>query len=235
MKAPQPVQPSYYGNVNTTLLDVVDLGSRRICEFGCGSGALARAIRQRCPGVHYVGVEMMAEQLALAEEVLDVALVRNLDAVPDWTSDAELVSALPAGSFDHVIFGDVLEHLYDPQAVLRQAVDRLCVGGSVLACIPNVQHWSVFVQLVRGSWPSADSGLFDRTHIRWFALTDMVRLLQGAGLVVEKVIPRIFGAEQGRQVTSSLKPLADALGVDHASFTQRSLPLQYVLVGRRPG
>lgn len=230
-----PAQRGYFGNVNPTLLDVVDPGARRICEFGCGSGALARAIRQRCPGVHYVGVEMMADQLAFAADALDVALARNLDAVADWSSDAELAGALPAGSFDHVIFGDVLEHLYDPEAALGQAAERLSIGGSALVCIPNAQHWSVFAQLVHGSWPRTDAGLFDRTHIRWFALADMVRLLQGAGLAVEKVIPRVFGAEQGLRVTQALKPLADALGVDHAQFTQRSLPLQYVLVGRKPG
>ena len=235
MNTSQPFPPSYFGNVNTTLLGVVNPGARRVCEFGCGSGALARAIRQRCPGVHYVGVELMADEVALAQDVLDVTLVRNLDAVPDWATDAELSSALPAGSFDHVIFGDVLEHLHDPQAALRQAVERLASGGSALVCIPNVQHWSVFVQLIRGSWPQTDAGLFDRTHIRWFALSDMVKLLQGAGLVVERVIPRVFSPEQGRQVTQCLRPLADLLGVDHANFTQLSLPLQYVLVGRKNG
>lgn len=229
---------NYYGNVNLTLLEAVKPGARRICEFGCGSGGLARAIRQRCPGVHYVGVEMVAEQLALAQDALNVGLWRDLNAVEDWSSDAELGSALPCGSFDHVIFGDVLEHLHDPQAVLRQGVDRLCVGGSVLACIPNVQHWSVFVQLVRGSWPSTDSGLFDRTHIRWFALADMVRLMQGAGLVVEqvkRVIPLAMSREHGEQVARCLKPLADALGVDHVRLSELSQAIQFVLVARKPG
>lgn len=235
MNTRNTVQPSYFGNVNTTLLDVVDPGARRICEFGCGSGGLARAIRQRCPGVYYVGVELVAEQLELARDVLDLALARNLDAVPDWSSDAELCAALPDGSFDHVIFGDVLEHLYNPLAVLRQAVVRLSVGGSALVCIPNVQHWSVFVQLMRGSWPQMDEGLFDRTHIRWFALADMVRLLQDAGLSVQKIGQRIpvASTEHGQEVAKCLKPLADALGVDHARFAPRCLPVQYVLVGKK--
>jgi SAM-dependent methyltransferase len=230
----QPSFPaSYYGNVNPTLLNVVNPDARRVCEFGCGSGALARAIRHRCPDVHYVGVELMANEITLASDVLDVALVRNLDALPDWAVDAELSAALPEDSVDHVIFGDVLEHLYNQQLVLQQAVKRLAPGGSALVCIPNVQHWSVFVQLMRGSWPQADSGLFDCTHIRWFALTDMVRLLQGAGLVVERVMPRVFSPEQGKRVTQCLKPLADALGLDQGNFAQHSLPLQYVLEGRK--
>ena len=70
----------YYGNINPTLLGVVDPLAQRVAEFGCGAGALARAVRQRCTArVHYVGVELMADELAKAHEVLDVALVRNLD------------------------------------------------------------------------------------------------------------------------------------------------------------
>lgn len=224
----------YYGNVNPTLLEVVDPSSQRIAEFGCGAGALARAVRQRCTGrLHYVGVELMANELAKARDALDVALLRNLDETLDWSMDAELRAALVPESFDHVIFGDVLEHLYDPERTLQQAVACLRPGGSALVCIPNVQHWSVMAQLIRGHWPQQDSGLFDRTHIRWFALTDMARLLQRAGLVVERVIPRVFNPENGKALLQALQPAAQLLGVDPLQFEQRCLPLQYVLVGRR--
>lgn len=224
---------AYYDNVNQTLVDTVDPSAQRICEFGCGAGALARAIRERRPGIHYVGVELMADQLEHAKDVLDVALHRNLDLLGTWTDDGEFHAALPLNSFDHVIFGDVLEHLYDPQNAIDQAVLRLAPGGSALVCIPNVQHWSVFVQLVLGSWPQSDSGLFDRTHIRWFALQDMVQLLERAGLVVENVLSRVFSPEVGLPFLEDLEPLARSLGVNPDILIQRGLPLQYVLVGRK--
>lgn len=227
--------PAYYGNVNPTLLETVSPAARRIAEFGCGAGGLARAIRQKLTDVHYTGVELMPEQLALARDVLDVALVRNLDRVPDLSQDAELAAALPAGQFDHVIFGDVLEHLYEPARALQQAVTCLRPGGSALVCIPNVQHWSVLAQLIVGHWPQQDAGLFDRTHIRWFALQDMVQLLQGAGLTVERVIPRIFHADQAQPLLQALAPAAQLLGVPPEKLQRLSLPLQYVLVGRKPG
>jgi SAM-dependent methyltransferase len=225
---------SYYDNVNSTLIDLVDPHSKHICEFGCGAGAFARAIRERIPNVNYVGVELVADQLALAKDVLTVSINKNLDQLDDWTRDDELSVALPMNSFDHVIFGDVLEHLYDPQRALSQAALRLAPGGSALVCIPNVQHWSVFLQLVTGSWPQADSGIFDRTHIRWFTLTDMIRLVENAGLVVENVVERIFAPEQGLPFLEDLEPLALNLGVDPNELIRRGLPLQYVLVGRKP-
>lgn len=226
---------NYYGNVNPTLLQTVDPSATHICEFGCGAGTLARAIKSRSVHpVHYVGVEIAADELDKAKDVLDVGLVRNLDQVKDWQADVELAKALPAGHFDHVIFGDVLEHLYEPEFVLGQAVRCLKPQGRALVCMPNVQHWSVWLHLLRGTWPRQSSGLFDRTHIRWFALADMVALLQGQGLVVEKVIPRIFDAEKGQPLLQALTPAAHLLGVSAEKFNQLSLPLQYVLVGRKP-
>jgi SAM-dependent methyltransferase len=224
---------AYYDNVNNTLLDLVEPSARRVCEFGCGAGALARAIRARVQGVHYTGIELMPDQLAQAKDVLDVGIHRNLDRLTTWSDDIELEAALPPESCDHIIFGDVLEHLYDPERVLAQAVTRLAPGGRALVCIPNVQHWSVFVQLIRGNWPMADSGLFDRTHIRWFTLDDMVSLLQVAGLSVESIHPRIFDHEKGLSVMEDLEALALNLGMDPDILIQRGLPLQYVLVGRK--
>ena len=46
-----------------------------------------------------------------------------------------------------------------------------------------------FSQLLLKTWPRRGSGLFDRTHVRWFAKRDMVRLLRGAGLRVLRVEP----------------------------------------------
>jgi SAM-dependent methyltransferase len=226
--------PNYYDNINRELLSVVDPCATRIAEFGCGAGGLARAIRAKCTApVHYVGIELVAEQLTKAGAAIDHALVRNLDKVPDWLADADMASALPLESFDHVIFGDVLEHLYSPEKVLQQAVARLRPGGSVLACIPNVQHWGVLSQLIRGHWPQLDSGLFDRTHIRWFALRDMLKLLRVAGLTVDKVIPRVFNTQDAQPLLDSLEPAVRLLGMDVQQFRTLSLPLQYVLVGRK--
>ena len=225
---------NYYDNVNQTLLESVDPSARVICELGCGGGALARAIRNRIgQPLHYVGVELMADALERAKPVLDVAVQCNLDEASDWSQHSALSAALPEATFDHVICGDVLEHLYAPEDVVAQAAKRLKPGGSLLTCIPNVQHWSVVAQLLCGTWPRLDAGLFDRTHIRWFCLADMIQLLTGAGLQVERVIPRVFNPEEGMEILEYLEPLAQHLGVNPEIYYQQSLPLQYVLVAKR--
>lgn len=77
-------------------------------------------------------------------------------------------------------------------------------------------------------------GLFDKTHIRWFALGDMVALLQSAGLIVESIAGRDFPNEQGLSIMEDLEPLARNLGIDPDELIRRGLVLQFVLVGRKP-
>ena len=226
--------PGYHDQVNPTLLAEVSPQARRFLELGCGAGAFARAVRSRQSVSYYVGVDLAAEALGRARDALDVALACHLDRVPVWQDDPPMRQAMPPASFDHVVLGDVLEHLYAPQAVLQQAVQCLRPGGSALVCMPNVQHWSVLAQLLAGHWPQSDAGLFDRTHIRWFTLRDMLALLQGCGLVVEKVVPRIFQPEAAQALLEALQPAARLLGVPPGQFEQLALPLQYVLVGRKP-
>ncbi len=223
---------SYYGNVNPTLLELMRGDEQRALEFGCGRGAFARAARQRCPQLsHYVGIDIHPQAVHEAAPAMSAALCRDVDRISDWDADPELAAAAPTGTFDAVIFGDVLEHLVDPERCLKQARRLLGPRGRVLACIPNVQHWSVFVQLVRGSWPRLDSGLFDRTHLRWFTLDDMVHLFNAGGLEVISVTPRVFDRDQGLEVAEYLEPMAHLLGVVPDALSQRMLPLQYVLEG----
>jgi len=227
---------SYYENINPQILEEISPQASRICDFGCGAGGLATAVKSTNPHVHYVGVELMEDQLTAARPTLDAAVQCNLDLLPaDWDDNSDFSAKLPRASFDHVIFGDVLEHLQKPEAILKQAVLRLKPTGTVIACIPNVQHWSVFAQLAVGSWPRHDFGLFDRTHLRWFTLADMVALFEQVGLTVEKIVPRIFEAERGTEIMEYLEPLASFLGASPENLVQRGLPLQYVLVGRQNG
>ncbi|WP_375575388.1 class I SAM-dependent methyltransferase [Paracidovorax oryzae] len=224
---------SYYQNVNSHVLGLVEDSALYFCEFGCGAGALAEAVKNKVPNAHYTGVDIAAEPLAQARRVLDNAVVLDLDACPCWAENPQLLACRPAKGFDCIIFGDVLEHLYAPERSVDQAANWLRPGGYLIASVPNVQHWSVFIQLVRGSWPREDMGIFDRTHIRWFALADLHKLFDHPLLSVEMVVSRIVQEEQGREIAEFMEPLAMHQGVDPEELTKRMLPLQYVFKVRR--
>jgi methionine biosynthesis protein MetW len=150
------------------VLDLVPRGSR-VLDVGCAEGYLAAELAQR--GCSVVGIEPDARAAAVARE-------RGISVLE---FDVEEIS-LDASAFDVVLFVDVLEHLREPAPVLRQAL----AAGSAIVSIPNIAHWTARRELVRGRFPRADHGLFDRTHLRWFTRDSARELAADAGFRIEQ-------------------------------------------------
>jgi len=95
--------------------------------------------------------------------------------------------------YDAILFLDVLEHLVHPEQVLRAARAWLRPGGVVLCSIPNVAHWRVRLSLLRGRFDYEDSGLLDRTHLRWFTRETARELVRQSGYRIsweDAVVPQ---------------------------------------------
>lgn len=90
--------------------------------------------------------------------------------------------------FDYIIFADVLEHLYNPWAVLDSVKEVLKDTGSVLISVPNIGHNSVLIDLINNKFEYREIGLLDNTHIRFFTQPTLLKMVEGAGFKVEKFI-----------------------------------------------
>lgn len=141
-------------------------------------------------------------------------------------SDADLDALAPA---DCWVFGDVLEHLIDPWRFLARLPPRLRVGGSVIACIPNMQHWSVVTRLVTGNLYYEDEGLLDRTHLRWFTRATAMQLFQGAGFRITWLGGRRFYARDDAAKTAAVCQLATSLGVDAEQAAREAIAFQWLV------
>ena len=95
---------------------------------------------------------------------------------------------LPVGSFDCILFNDVLEHMLAPELALRYARRLLTPGGVVVASIPNIRSFPTLWRLMfHGSWEYQDAGVLDRTHLRFFTKSSMVDMFEREGFALEKV------------------------------------------------
>ncbi len=99
--------------------------------------------------------------------------------VGDLESDADLAQL--EGPFDVILFGDVLEHLRAPTRVLASVRSLLSPGGQVVTSIPNIGVWRGRWATLRGRFDYTDSGLFDRTHLRFFTRSSAHRMVRDAG------------------------------------------------------
>ena len=130
--------------------------------------------------------------------------------------------------FDCIIYGDVLEHLSDPWFVIRRHAELLSDDGTILICVPNIEHWSFAHRLLRGEWHYDPDGLMDEDA------SALVQPGDDAGRAWRRWGCRRttwLRASSTRRAESSpphVAPALPALGVDPEAYAQRAAPLQYV-------
>jgi len=182
------IDPGAENNSHAFTLDIVGY-NKRVLEVGCATGYFTKALSDR--GCQVVGIEYDAEAAALAEKWAERVVVGDLDAGNVWPE-------LEGEQFDAVTFGDVLEHLRDPLATLRAAARVLKPSGIVVISVPNIAHGDVRIALLQGTFPYRETGLLDRTHIRFFTKTGLRDLIKEAGLVLvdmRRVMMPLFQTE----------------------------------------
>jgi SAM-dependent methyltransferase len=163
------------GSTHSLLFGLVEPGSR-VLEFGCASGYMSEALRDRL-GASVVGVELDAEAAQLAAAYCERLLVGDAE-------ELDLEAELGGERFDAILFADVLEHLRDPAALLRRVRPLVAEGGVVVASIPNVAHASVRLALLGGSFRYREEGLLDAGHLRFFTREGIQDLFEASGYLV---------------------------------------------------
>jgi len=170
-----------------------DVVAEVVLDLGCGDGSITMLIAGRVGAKKVYGVDLDDEALARASErglsVFKADLSR--DSIP-----------LPDESVDLVLALEVIEHLVNPDHMLREARRVLRSGGSLVISTPNLASWVNRVVLLLGYQPyNAEvsteivAGVPWRTrtfskpsgHIRPFTLRALRELLQYHGFMVAKV------------------------------------------------
>ena len=155
----------------------------RVLDAGCGAGIMARALGEK--GCVVTGFEYVRDRALAAEAHCARVIVGDLESGAD--------RAQLRGPFDVILFGDVLEHLRRPGEVLAAARPLLAPGGRVVTSVPNIGVWRGRWTLLRGRFPYADSGLFDRTHLRFFTRASAQTMALEAGY---RIVSEGFAGDQ---------------------------------------
>lgn len=149
----------------------------RVLEIGCDCGVNLLHLKNQYPNVRLYGVEINAGAAEIASHVAQTQVANIEDKSLDFAGT----------KFDYIIFGDVLEHLRDPEGTIEYCKSLLKEDGRILACIPNLMHYSVMYQLLNGNFTYTDTGLLDRTHIHFFTFNEIVRMFGNAGYEIEEI------------------------------------------------
>lgn len=90
--------------------------------------------------------------------------------------------------------------------------------GRIIACIPNLMHYSVMKDLINGNFTYSDMGLLDRTHIHFFTYNEIIRLFKDAGYEIEN-IASVGGIEHERDKELVKSLLSISSGAEEHMFT----------------
>ncbi len=203
---------SYFQSDRHELLPLFPTGIRFALDVGCGDGLLGLSLRQR--GIQVWGIEKDPYAASRARRHLDRVFCADVEAFE--------VPCQPE-SFDCLIYADILEHTKDPWRTLLNHRRYLRPGGYVVSSIPNIRYYRTLRDLVlKGTWNYVESGILDKTHLRFFTLSSIQSLFQGAGFEILRTERNV--------VASRNKLLLNRLCGDRLKDL---LTFQYYLVARR--
>lgn len=164
----------------------------RVMDVGCGDGGILARLRE-LKAITPVGADVSPYVLAYLEK-------RGIEAVRLDLKDSGIAS-LPTA--DHILYFEVLEHLPNPEEVLREALAH--AGKSVFFSVPNSGYFPYRLRLLLGRFPM-QWRVHPGEHLRFWTLADMRWWLRSLGLaerselvayrgipVLNRLWPGLFG------------------------------------------
>ena len=191
----------------------------KILEVGCSGGYFGKALVDA--GHYVVGVEPDHESCMHANKFLNEVYNVYLDDYFNNNSNEK---------FDVIIFGDVLEHLVDPQAVLIKSSNFLKNNVFIVASVPNVAHSSIRAMLVEGRWDYAELGLMDKTHLRFFTRSTLIDLFTNASYIIKNINSVKLSAQQVNFLTGMNLMNKSIKYVEDIATDDRIHDFQYVIM-----
>lgn len=179
-----------------------------ILDIGCGNGSLGRLFKGMHKEVMIDGIEPNEYAAALAEPYYR--------SVYRGTAQDRFEDIRRAG-YDHIILADVLEHMTDPLSFLSRLSEVAGVNAKLIISVPNIAFGAVRLALLNGRFDYVDSGIIERTHLRFFTLASVREMIQRSGLHISELrylmrdlfISEIDLRPYRRQFFSILRVLAD--------------------------
>lgn len=194
----------YFEDVNWGLLRLWDKRrGKDVLDVGCGFATTSQHIQKI--GNRVVGIESSGDAVKVARTRIGEVIEADLQ---QFTTDRK---------FDAIIFADVLEHLAWPIGVLKRYTTMLKEGGSVIVSLPNVGLWSVRLALMLGRFQYEDTGVLDRTHLRFFTRRTAVEMLDAAGL---RVVRRTYNPGLVRPFVPLAKKILGGQGGDPGAILE---------------
>lgn len=152
---------------------IENLKGKKILDVGCASGYLGATLRKQ--GNYVVGIDITRKDIAKAKKILDEAYVFDIET--------DNIKKLGKG-YDLIIFAEVLEHLFDPEVVIKRFMPLLKPKGAFLLSTPNLVHFYNRMKMTLGIFEYKEETVINKSHIHFFTYSTFKKALRNLGLTV---------------------------------------------------
>ena len=178
---------SYYTNEKSIMHSYIKKGPNIVFDIGCGSGNLGKKLFKLGKAAEIIGVEIFKPAADKASEIYTKV----------YNRDIETINLNYKEYFDYIICGDILEHLKNPELMIKKILRWLKCGASFIATVPNIRYWRILKDLLFfGKWVYTDAGILDKTHLRFFTKNSFLKLLPKSDFYINHVEVLVHGRKK---------------------------------------
>ena len=166
-------------------LDAAALRGEPILDIGCDTGVFLQGAQEEF-GILPIGVDVCRRSVDAARQHGVQAYRATIETAPAELTGLQLITAI-----------DVIEHVSDPGAFLREIRRRLRPGGLVYLETPNIRSvvyrfGGALAALTGGRPAGLIERLFPPQHIQYFTRESLQSLAAGVGLEVVRLRARVL-------------------------------------------
>jgi len=176
----EKITSNYFSTPRHEILEYIPSKVDKVLDIGCGSGATISLLKNKSLCKWACGIDICNNVDKLDLPNIDQFIVGDIETI---------VLDFDDNSFDVILCLDVLEHLIDPWLTVKKLVKLLKPNGCLIASVPNVRSIRVLIPLIfLGDWKYRDSGILDKTHLRFFTKSTTLKLFDTGALYVDDVV-----------------------------------------------
>ncbi len=148
---------------------------KRVLDIGCGEGFFSKNLK---PDSEIWGIEPVKTTAKKAS--------KNIGKVLNGLYE-DVYAELPDNYFDLIICNDVIEHFKDHDAFFESIKQKMNNNSYIIGAIPNVRYAkNLYNILFNKDWRYEDSGILDRTHLRFFTEKSLQRTFAKHDFIIDE-------------------------------------------------
>ena len=170
---------NYFSNIRKEIYSLLPKNCHNVLDLGCGNGATLGWIKDLKVCNKTYGIDIVQPGPDTHKNI-DQYLNKDLEECDYFFENTK---------FDLILILDVLEHLVDPDNFIKKVRNSLNDDGIIILCIPNIRHYSILKNIfIEGDFPYNETGILDKTHLRFFTNKSIKRFLNNQNLFIKETL-----------------------------------------------